>query len=190
MPHPVVSDTTERYKECHFERKSLISLRFQTGDFQGRNRCLLEGRWSDVSREGGRERATLTKCGLVPELRLDRRDSPSQWQRGAGTNDQRIEERERERRGQKGLAAPRPVLRRRRQSQGGREGVGHGPTTAHGRGPVACCGGREALLHCNKTSGGHVTRGSTAERERDREVLNDLHLRQNKAPDRKKRREA
>ena len=48
-------------------------------------------------KEGERDRATLTKCGLVPELRLDRRDSPSQRQRGgAGTSDQRIEERERE----------------------------------------------------------------------------------------------
>ena len=87
--------------------------------------------------------------------------------------------------GSDGAPAPRPFfVRRRRLSQGEREAMG---LRLGRRGPVACCGRREALLHCNK-SGGYVTRGSTAERERDREVLNDLHLRQkkNKGPGRKK----
>ena len=143
---------------------------------------------SDVSREG--ERATLTKCGLVPELRLDRRDSPSQRQRGgAGTSDQRIEEREREKgtkRAGGGSEFPSVAGGKVREREGG-----HGPTAAAEEGgPVACCGGREALLHCNK-SGGHVTRGSAeSERGIDREVLNDLHLRQNKGSDCKKRSEA
>ena len=71
----------------------------------------------------------MTKCGLVPELRLDRRDSPSQRQRGgAGTSDQRIEEREREKgtkRAGGGSEFPSVAGGKVREREGG-----HGPTAA------------------------------------------------------------
>ena len=100
----------------------------------------------------------MTKCGLVPELRLDRRDSPSQWQQrgGAGTSDQRIEERERE----KGTKRAGGGSEFPTSSAGGK--VREGEREAMGPRPRPtrrACGllWREALLHCNKS--GHVTRG-------------------------------
>ena len=90
---------------------------------------------------------------------MDRMDSPSQWQQrgGAGTSDQRIEEREREKgtkRAGGGSEFPPVAGGKVREREGGREAMGPRPR------PTRACGllWREALLHCNK-SGGHVTRG-------------------------------